>query len=171
MGDMHRENDAEWQEWLERHTAKFLLFARQKCRSEEDAQDLVQEAVCEAIQRRKQNGPPEPALVFATIHRRAIDLARSNSRRAGREVIARDTSEEIWFDTTVEEREKVVLIQKALAKLPEIYREVVTLKLWGQLTFAEIAMALEISPNTAASRYRYALDELKKILVCCYERV
>ena len=38
------------------------------------------------------------------------------------------------------------------------------LKLWENLTFAQIAEALEISPHTAASRYRYALDKLRDVL-------
>jgi RNA polymerase sigma-70 factor (ECF subfamily) len=51
-----------------------------------------------------------------------------------------------------------------MSKLHENYREVVTLKTWGGLTFAEIAEALEIPANTAASRYRYGLEELRKAL-------
>ena len=39
-----------------------------------------------------------------------------------------------------------------------------TLKIWGDLTFAQIAARLEISPNTAASRYRYALEALREAL-------
>ena len=42
------------------------------------------------------------------------------------------------------------------------FREVVTLKVWGELSFAEIAAVLEIPANTAASRYRYGLAELRK---------
>jgi RNA polymerase sigma-70 factor (ECF subfamily) len=38
------------------------------------------------------------------------------------------------------------------------------MKGWNDLTFAEIANALGISQNTAASRYRYALTALKKNL-------
>jgi RNA polymerase sigma-70 factor, ECF subfamily len=38
------------------------------------------------------------------------------------------------------------------------------MKIWNDLTFAEIAEALGISQNTAASRYRYALAALKKDL-------
>jgi RNA polymerase sigma-70 factor (ECF subfamily) len=41
---------------------------------------------------------------------------------------------------------------------------VLVLKIWGQLTFDQIAAQLEISPNTAASRYRYALGALRKEL-------
>ena len=166
-----KQRQLEWPRWLEEHASKFLLFARQQTRSEADAQDLVQESVLEAIQRRGEHTPPPPALVFATIHRRAIDLARRNGRRAGRENAAFAEPPEPWFDTSVEDRERALLIQCAMAKLPEIYRQVVTLKLWGGLSFAEIAGTLCIPANTAASRYRYALVELRKQMVCSYERV
>ena len=55
-------------------------------------------------------------------------------------------------------------LQSALAELPEEQREIVILRVWGQLTFEEAAAALDISPNTAASRYRYALAKLKEQL-------
>jgi RNA polymerase sigma-70 factor (ECF subfamily) len=154
---------ADWRRWLENHAPKFLLFARQKTRSEADAQDLVQEAVVEAWQRQCDDTPPPLALVFATIHRRAIDLARREDRRAGRELAAMNPLRESWFDTSVEDRELRQLIQNAMNRLPDMYREIITLKVWGGLTFAEIANALGIPANTAASRYRYGLAELRKL--------
>ena len=54
-------------------------------------------------------------------------------------------------------------LQSALASLPDEQREVVVLKIWGQLTFEEAAAVIGVSPNTAASRYRYALEKLKDI--------
>lgn len=51
-----------------------------------------------------------------------------------------------------------------LQKLPAEQRTVVLLKTDGGLTFAEIAATLGISENTAASRYRYALEKLKSAL-------
>jgi len=50
--------EGEWRKWVEQYTPKFLLFARQKARTEADAQDLVQEAVLEAAQRQPNGGPP-----------------------------------------------------------------------------------------------------------------
>ena len=47
---------------------------------------------------------------------------------------------------------------------PHEQREGLVMKIWSELTFAEIATALGISNNTAASRYRYALSALKKNL-------
>jgi RNA polymerase sigma-70 factor (ECF subfamily) len=155
--------DAEWRRWLEDHSAKFWLYARQKARSEADAQDLMQEAIIEAAQRIGNGNPPPAALVFATLHRRAIDWGRQEDRRRARELAISEPASVPWFDTGVEDRERAKAIQGALQKLPEIYREVVTLKIWGELTFLEIADMLQIPANTAASRYRYGLQELRKL--------
>jgi RNA polymerase sigma-70 factor (ECF subfamily) len=153
---------ADWCRWLECHAPKFLLYARQKSHSEADAQDLVQEAILEARGRTTSHELPSPALVFATIHRRSIDLARSHQRRAARETVVSEAAPTVWFDATIEDRERAALLQEAMNKLPEIYREVITLKVWGELTFAEIASSLQIPQNTAASRFRYALEQLRK---------
>jgi len=59
----------------------------------------------------------------------------------------------------------------ALAELPPEQRAVAHLKLWEGLTFEEIAAILELSPNTAASRYRYALDKLRGRLRPLYEEI
>jgi RNA polymerase sigma-70 factor (ECF subfamily) len=155
---------ADWRRWLEEHAPKFLLYARQQARSEADAQDLVQEAIVEAAQRQDDGcPPPPPPLVFATIRRRAIDLARREDRRSARELAAAEPPPELWFDAGPQDRELAQLVQGAMSKLPEIYREVITLKVWGRLTFAEIADALGIPANTAASRYRYGLEQLRKL--------
>jgi RNA polymerase sigma-70 factor (ECF subfamily) len=152
----------EWRRWLDDHAPRFLLFARQKARCEADAQDLVQEAVMEAAKRTTDAVPPV-ALVYATIHRRAIDWARAEDRRMGRESAVNDEAPQAWFDTDVEQRERATLIQDAMSRLPDIYREVVTLKIWGGLTFVEIADSLQIPANTAASRYRYGLEQLRRL--------
>lgn len=55
-------------------------------------------------------------------------------------------------------------LEVALKKLPPEQREVVVMKIWGELKFEEIAKELNISQNTAASRYRYALEGLRKYI-------
>jgi DNA-directed RNA polymerase specialized sigma24 family protein len=60
---------------------------------------------------------------------------------------------------------------RCLADLPVDQREVIVLKIWHEYTFDEIGELLEISPNTAAGRYRYGLQKLKLRLEGeCYER-
>jgi len=55
-------------------------------------------------------------------------------------------------------------VREAVATLPPSQSEVIVLKIWEGLTFAEIAEVLDESPNTAASRYRYALQKLSQSL-------
>jgi RNA polymerase sigma-70 factor, ECF subfamily len=150
----------EWRGWLRENGRRYLLYARQQTRAEADAEDVLQEALVEAWQRA--GGMPEDALVFATIRRRAIDLARSADRRAARE--ENQEPETSWFAPEVESRETQRLLEKAVNGLPENYREVVSLKLWGGLTFQQIAEVIGVPLNTAASRYRYALEELRQTL-------
>lgn len=54
------------------------------------------------------------------------------------------------------------LFEQAVRSLPSEQREVLALKAYGGLTFAEIGETLGVSANTAASRYRYALDHVRK---------
>ncbi|HVV01110.1 MAG TPA: sigma-70 family RNA polymerase sigma factor [Verrucomicrobiae bacterium] len=62
-------------------------------------------------------------------------------------------------------------LAEALGTLPPEQREVVHLKLWEEFTFEQIGLALGISQNTAASRYRYGLDKLRELLRPFYEQM
>ena len=62
------------------------------------------------------------------------------------------------------QREAALDVESALSRLPEEQRETVALKIWGDLTFEEIADVQGVSINTAAARYRYALQKLKESL-------
>ena len=67
-----------------------------------------------------------------------------------------------WFSLPEDDTSRA--LQVALSKIPEKFREVISLKIWGEQTFDEIGAALEISPNTAASRYRYGMEALRRCL-------
>jgi RNA polymerase sigma-70 factor, ECF subfamily len=67
-----------------------------------------------------------------------------------------------WLDSPVGMEQTAVELQSALRELPEEQRAVILLHVWGQMNFEEVASALDISPNTAASRYRYGLSKLRE---------
>jgi RNA polymerase sigma-70 factor (ECF subfamily) len=69
------------------------------------------------------------------------------------------------FATAIEQDERRLAIEAALAGLPKDQAEVVVMKVWGGLTLAQIATALSVSANTIASRYRYAIAKLREQLV------
>ena len=71
---------------------------------------------------------------------------------------------EAWFEANIEGNDRANRLEEAVVQLPSEQREVVVLKIWGGLTFAQIAEQLEVPANTAASRYRYALTKLRETL-------
>jgi len=161
--EIHMDNSTsshEWKKWLDEHASRLLLFARQQARYPGDAEDLLQEAMVETWDRINRKGLPPLSLVYATIRRRAIDRARSDDRRRRREKASAETNE-LWFDTSLADTETGKRLEAEIKTLPAIYAEAVTLKIWGELTFDEIAAALDIPANTAASRYRYGLETLR----------
>jgi RNA polymerase sigma-70 factor (ECF subfamily) len=60
--------------------------------------------------------------------------------------------------------EQFTRVSGAMAELPVEQREVVTLHLYGDLPFREIAAWQKTSIKTVQSRYRYALDKLRSLL-------
>jgi len=157
-----------WKQWLARNSPRLLLFARGWGKNREDAEDLVQDAVLKMwhYQHEENRGgePPDLPLVFSTIRFGGLMLHRSEKRRKKREegIVYLNDFQDVWLDPMVEEDEEAVILREAVQNLSEKLREVVVMKTWGGLTFAQISETLAISPNTAASRYRYALEQLAK---------
>jgi RNA polymerase sigma-70 factor (ECF subfamily) len=162
-----------WKSWFAQHGSRLLMFARQQTRTEADAEDVLQDAMFRlwrsGMTEYNDEGQVMPSLpgAFTQIRRSAIDQARKNIRRANREDRALEMGEMtdiVWFDSTLEQDERAAAIETAMKTLPDYYQEVITLKIWGDLTFEEIAETLDIPMNTAASRYRYALEKLRRTL-------
>jgi RNA polymerase sigma-70 factor (ECF subfamily) len=139
-----------------------LLFARQWVRSPADAEDIVQEAFVKFWRRNHKIG--NRALLYATVRSIGLDFIRRDKRRARREANVFAEIEPTIEPQFESEDETQLALAAAVDSLPHDQREVLVLKIWNELTFAEIASALSISQNTAASRYRYALAALKKSL-------
>jgi RNA polymerase sigma-70 factor (ECF subfamily) len=151
-----------WKSWFARHGSKLLLFARQQARNPHDAEDLVQEAFVRIWRLYGHTGEVAPGLVYRAIRRLAIDWARSIDRRIIREQKTFElTPLSSAFEDTLEKDEQQKALLRAVDRLPDEQKEVLTLKIWGELTFDEIARTLDASLNTVASRYRYALQKLK----------
>lgn len=165
-----------WREWLQDNGPKLLLFARQQTRSQEDAQDIFQDALVKLVEKIRAGefvGGQESWLpyLYTAIRRLAIDLSRKDDRRKKREDnvgadIEADSREAFhpWFESDASDDETRNQLEDGLKELPAKFSEVIMMKVWGERTFAEIGETLGISQNTAASRYRYGLEALKKHL-------
>jgi len=167
---------AVWHAWLEQQGPRLLLFARQQTRSHEDAEDVLQDALVKLVEKLHSGefvGGSEfwMPYLYTTIRRLAIDLSRRDDRRKRREdsVVADLDAEQgeafqPWFETDSPDDETRNQLEASLKELPPKFAEVIVMKIWGEQTFSEIGEILGISQNTAASRYRYGLEALKRQL-------
>jgi RNA polymerase sigma-70 factor, ECF subfamily len=153
----------DWEPWLARHGAALVLFARQWATVRADAEDVVQEAFVRFWRSRERAQDPT-AYLYACVRHCGIDWRRSLGRRLVREHASARIDIGAMLACPVERDERRAQIEAALSRLPDGQREVVVMRVWGGLTFPQIGAALEISHDTAASRYRYAIAKLREQL-------
>jgi len=148
------------------HSRAMVLFARQITGNMADAEDAVQEGFLRAFN--KGASLPEHIVpwIYAAIRWSALDIVRRRQRRERHiHQFKAEHEEPSYFEAqTGEDGEFSHAVGAMLSTLPDPQREVVVLKLWGRLSFQDIAKAVGISQNTAASRYRYALIALRQAL-------
>ncbi|MCB9896295.1 MAG: sigma-70 family RNA polymerase sigma factor [Planctomycetes bacterium] len=65
---------------------------------------------------------------------------------------------------TVASREEAEQLNEALMRLPSEQREVLLLRIYGEMKFADIADVLQASTKTVESRHRLALEKLREWL-------
>jgi RNA polymerase sigma-70 factor, ECF subfamily len=156
------------------HAAALFAFLINFTRREADARDVLQELFLKlAAQPQRLNDIREArAYLIRLAHHLAIDAHR---RRATHEAaLERAAAEPVTLFAAAGDPDEAAFrgaLAEALAELPADQRAVVHLKLWEQMTFAEIAEALDIPANTAASRYRYGIDKLQALLRPLYEEL
>ena len=156
----------EWKTWFRQHGPRLLLVARLWTRGLADAEDVLQEAFVRYWRHQRQLPGDPSALLVTSIKRAAMDRQRSEQRRARREQDSGLVVDEAhtWFEAQPVADEDQQALQQAIETLPLEQREVLVLRVWGELGFAQIAEQLSLSQNTVASRYRYALGALRKQL-------
>ena len=162
------------QRLYDEHAQALFAFLLNFTRSENDTRDLLQEIFTRLAREPGllRGAREERAFLLRLAHNAAIDLMR----RRGTQQKYHDqfAEEELKIFATEGHPDEAAFresLSRALAELPAEQRSVVHLKLWEGLTFEQIADTLEISPNTAASRYRYGLDKLRERLRPLYDEI
>jgi RNA polymerase sigma-70 factor (ECF subfamily) len=142
----------------ERYGAALAAYACSLGLDFASAEDMVQQIFLKMLR-----GDAAPTSSPAAYLYRAVRNASFNLMR-GRRREMNLGGEELWLSHATAEPAEILALQKALRGLPDEQRETVFLKIWGGFTLQEIADATETTLNTAASRYRYALEKLREQL-------
>jgi RNA polymerase sigma-70 factor (ECF subfamily) len=149
---------AELGQVLDRHGSALVLYARQWCDSPED---VVQEALLRWM--RQQPPPQRPvAWLYRVVRNAAMSAVRSATRRQRHETKA--AAEQTWFVAPEGLALDAQTATAALAELPLDQRETIVARLWGELTFDEIAELTGVTSSTAHRRYVAGLTELRERL-------
>ena len=158
------------------HAQALFAFLLNFTRDEDDTRDVLQEVFVKLAQQPELLGGvrDERAFLLRLARNAAIDLMRRRvARDKHHDQFGADAETLSPFAPADDPDEQAFRAQlaDALGELPPEQRAVVHLKLWESLTFEQIAAALDIPMNTAASRYRYGLDKLRERLRPIYEEI
>lgn len=144
---------------LDQHGPALALYAAQWT---DAADDCVQEALVELA---GQTTVPANlrAWLFRVVKNRALNAARGERRRRERE--ARVATERLLASgSAAMDRLDAFAVGEALDKLEPQLRELVVMRIWGSLTYEEIAAALSVSTSSVHRQYQRALETLRQIL-------
>jgi RNA polymerase sigma-70 factor (ECF subfamily) len=142
---------------FDEHAAALVLYARPWC---DGPEDIVQEAF---IKLARQWTVPERVVpwLYRVVRNTAIASSRGARRRRQRE--ARASAGEAWF-AAADDRIDAEHATRLLDDLEPESREVIVARIWGKLTFEEIARLQGCSLTTAHRRYQAGLTRLHERL-------
>ena len=122
------------------------------------ADDCVQEALVELA---GQTIVPANlrAWLYRVVKNRAINAARGARRRRERE--SRVMAERFATHAARIDRLDAIDVAEALEQLEPHEREIVVMRIWGSLTYEEIAIAMEMSTSSVHRQYQQALEKLR----------
>jgi RNA polymerase sigma-70 factor (ECF subfamily) len=148
-------NPAEIRRMYEDHGAALTLYARSIAGDFARAEDAVQGVFLRLLEGRVPAPRDARPYLWRAVRNAALNTIRDAKRE---EPLVAGT--DAWFEPDAAS-EAGEAAERALGLLPAEQREVVVLKIWGGLTFEEISDLTGLSANTAASRYRYALEKMR----------
>ena len=141
------------------HGPALLLLAVAITGERSRAQDVIHQVFLKLIESGGAFGALDiKAYLFACVRNAALNEIKIRQRN-----VALDP-QHAWFESANRDYAEELNLRRALAGLPDEQREVTVLHIWAELTFSQVADVLEISANTAASRYRYALAKLREAM-------
>lgn len=144
---------------------RMVRFAVTLTRHQHDAEDAVQTVLVRVADRPQLLGTA--TCPWAYLLRMVRNEAFLIARRKQRWTTAQNLSDLVTFRRVdeMDREESHRAVWAALRTLPPEQAEVVVLKIWESMTFSQIGQILDTSPNTVASRYKYAMAKLSKRLL------
>ena len=152
---------------VRRYQRAVLGIARRFCDDRDEAEDLAQRSFINASERADGwRGGSFKSWLF----RIAVNLAKNHRRDNARFDRSETASEkeaaptEANAEARIEEAQRRLALRAAIAKLPTRQREVLLLRIDGDISFAEIADALSITETNAKVNFHHAVQKLRELI-------
>lgn len=163
------------EELIKRHKRSIFSAIYLLVRDRPLAEDIFQETFIKIIHTLRSGNYNEEGKFVGWAVRVGRNLTIDYLRKIKRDVTITDSEGNGIFDYlifTEESKEDKIMkmqseneIKQLIKRLPEEQREVLIMRHWGDMSFKEIADKTGVSINTALGRMRYALNNLRKLMV------
>lgn len=143
----------------ESYGAGLALYGRQWL-DPSDAEDVVQEAFIKLM---KQSTAPDnvKAWLYCLVRNEAIGRLRQRQRHQNHSNDV-EFMQAAWFERESASPVDADAAQKALSALPEELREIVVLRIWGEMTLKEMGTVLSQPVSSVFHKYQTAMEALRK---------
>lgn len=157
-----------------RHKMKIFNFINSKVMDRDTAEDIFQDTFIKVIKTLKRGVYNEEGKFLPWVMRIAHNLVIDFFRKSNRISVFENRDEFDIFQLISDDmpnmegemidRQVVNDLQKLIVELPEDQKEVLTMRMYKDMSFKEIAESTGVSINTALGRMRYAIINLRKLI-------
>ncbi len=152
----------------ERYKRDVLTLSAALLGRRDGAEDVLHDVFVSLAEGLRHRQPPKnlKGYLLTAAANRVRDRFRRAKREPGplHEAVSLEASKPGNPATLVAESERTERVWKCVLSLPDEQRDVVAFKIYGGLTFREVAERTRTSINTVQSRYRYGLEKLRQML-------
>jgi len=159
---------------IERHKLKIYNFIYSKVFDRDIAEDIFQDTFIKVIKTLRKDAYQEEGKFLPWVMRISHNLVIDHFRKSNRIPIFESKDEFDIFqiigddapniESNMIDRQVVEDLQKLIIELPDDQREVLTMRLYKDMSFKEIAETTGVSINTALGRMRYAVINIRKLI-------
>ena len=159
---------------INRHRSRLLYFIVSKVNDISLAEDIFQDTYIKVINTLKRGMYNEQGKFISWVTRIAHNLIIDYYRKIKKNKFVRPNESYNIFDfvsDTEQSKEDLMINERIISELkllinylPENQKNVLKMRFYSNMSFAEIAESQNLSINTALGRMRYALINLRKII-------
>ena len=159
---------------INRHQSKIYGFIYSKIDDRDLADDIFQDTFVKVIKTLKSNSYNEEGKFLPWVMRISHNLIMDYYRKNQKMPMLRETEEfsifSVLHETSPNAEGRIITdliekdLQKIILELPDDQREVLTMRIYQDYSYNEIAELTGVSINTALGRMRYAIANLRKLV-------